>query len=139
MNDQYNLQRFVTAQQAIFDIVHEELSKGKKRSHWMWFIFPQIQGLGHSEMAFRYAISSLDEAKAYLEHPLLGPRLRDCSTLVAAVDRRSIEDIFGFPDYMKFQSSMTLFARATPDNQIFNECLRKYFDGEADQSTLSRL
>ncbi|GAC1552020.1 MAG: DUF1810 domain-containing protein [Collimonas sp.] len=139
MNDQYNLQRFVAAQQPIFDIVCDELSKGRKRSHWMWFIFPQIQGLGHSEMAFKYAISSLDEAKAYLEHPLLGPRLRDCSRLVAAVDERSVEEIFGFPDYMKFQSSMTLFAQASSDNQIFNACLRKYFDGEPDQTTLSRL
>lgn len=139
MSDQYNLQRFVRAQQPVFDIVGEELSAGRKRSHWMWFIFPQIQGLGHSEMASRYAISSLDEAKAYLAHPLLGQRLLDCSGLVAAVDGRTIEDIFGFPDYMKFQSSMTLFAQATLDNQIFNECLRKYFDGESDQSTLSRL
>lgn len=139
MNDQYNLQRFVAAQQPIFDIVCEELSRGRKRSHWMWFIFPQIQGLGHSEMAFKYAISSLDEAKAYLAHPLLGPRLLECSRLVDAVDGRSIEEIFGFPDYMKFQSSMTLFAEATADNQIFTACLRKYFDGEPDQSTLSRL
>jgi uncharacterized protein (DUF1810 family) len=139
VNDQYNLQRFVTAQQLIFDIVREELSKGRKRSHWMWFIFPQIQGLGHSEMAFKYAISSLEEAKAYLAHPLLGPRLLECSRLVDAVDGASIEDIFGYPDYMKFQSSMTLFAKAAPDDQIFNDCLRKYFDGEPDQSTLSRL
>ncbi|WP_211462979.1 DUF1810 domain-containing protein [Collimonas silvisoli] len=139
MNDQYNLQRFVAAQQPIFDIVREELSQGRKRSHWMWFIFPQIEGLGHSGMAHKYAISSLAEARAYLEHPLLGPRLRECSRLVAAVDERSIEEIFGYPDYMKFQSSMTLFAQAALDNQIFNQCLQKYFDGEPDASTLSRL
>ncbi|HWW04996.1 DUF1810 domain-containing protein [Collimonas sp.] len=139
MNDQYNLQRFVAAQQSAFDIVREELSKGRKRSHWMWFIFPQIEGLGHSAMARKYAISSLAEARAYLQHPLLGPRLRECCQLVAAVDGRSIEEIFGFPDYLKFQSSMTLFAQAGIDNQIFNECLRKYFDGAFDVSTLSRL
>ncbi|SFI26587.1 Uncharacterized protein, DUF1810 family [Collimonas sp. OK307] len=139
MNDQYNLQRFVTAQQPVFDIVREELSAGRKRSHWMWFIFPQIQGLGHSEMASRYAISSFDEAKAYLAHPLLGPRLLECSRLVEAVDGRSIEDIFGYPDYMKFQSSMTLFAKAATGNQVFNDCLQKYFEGEPDQSTLGKL
>jgi uncharacterized protein (DUF1810 family) len=139
MDDQYNLQRFVSAQQPVFDIVREELSKGSKRSHWMWFIFPQIEGLGHSAMAHKYAISSLEEARAYLQHPLLGPRLRECSRLVAAVDGRTIEEIFAYPDYMKFQSSMTLFAQASLDDQVFNECLRKYFDGEPDSSTLLRL
>jgi uncharacterized protein (DUF1810 family) len=139
VDDQYNLQRFVAAQQPVFDIVREELGRGSKRSHWMWFIFPQIEGLGRSPTALRYAISSLEEARAYLEHPLLGPRLRECCRLVAAVDGRSIEDIFGFPDYMKFQSSMTLFAEATLDNQLFNECLQKYFGGERDQATLARL
>lgn len=139
LDDQYNLQRFVIAQQPIFDIACEELGRGSKRSHWMWFIFPQIAGLGHSGMALKYAISSLEEVRAYLEHPLLGPRLRECSRLVAAVDGCSIEEIFGYPDYMKFQSSMTLFAKATPDNQVFNDCLRKYFGGEPDQFTLSKL
>ncbi len=139
MNDQYNLQRFVTAQQTVFDTVREELTAGRKRSHWMWFIFPQIQGLGHSEMASRYAISSLDEAKSYLAHPLLGTRLLECSRLVEAVDGRSIEDIFGYPDYMKFQSSMTLFANAANGNQVFNDCLKKYFEGEPDLATLGKL
>ncbi|MDB5768772.1 MAG: hypothetical protein JWQ61_3586 [Collimonas fungivorans] len=139
MSDQYNLQRFVAAQQPVFDIVREELSQGSKRSHWMWFVFPQIEGLGHSATAVKYAISSLEEARAYLEHPLLGPRLRECCRLVAVVDGRSAEDIFGFPDYMKFQSSLTLFAQAATDNQAFNECLKKYFGGEPDQATLVRL
>lgn len=139
MNDQYDLQRFVDAQQPVYENVCEELRKGSKRSHWMWFIFPQIKGLGHSAMARKFAISSLAEAKAYLEHPVLGIRLRECSRLVAAVDGRSIDEIFGFPDNLKFRSSMTLFALAAPDNQVFNECLRKYFGGEADPSTLAQL
>ena len=139
MSDQYNLQRFVAAQQPVFDIVREELSQGSKRSHWMWFVFPQIEGLGHSATAVKYAISSLEEARAYLEHPLLGPRLRECCRLVAVVDGRSAEDIFGFPDYMKFQSSLTLFAQAAADNPVFHECLQKYFGGDPDQATLVRL
>jgi uncharacterized protein (DUF1810 family) len=139
MSDPYNLQRFVDAQRSFYETVCAELRAGRKRSHWMWFIFPQIEGLGSSEMAQRFAISSLEEAKAYLEHPVLGARLRECSRLVADVDGRSVEQIFGYPDDMKFRSSMTLFGRATPDNDVFVECLRKYFEGEADPSTLARL
>jgi uncharacterized protein (DUF1810 family) len=105
----------------------------------MWFVFPQVEGLGRSTTAIRYAISSLEEARAYLDHPLLGPRLQECCRLVAAVDGRSAEDIFGFPDYMKFQSSLTLFAQAAGGNQVFNECLEKYYGGEPDQATLARL
>ena len=139
VNDPYHLQRFVDAQQPVFEDVCRELQDGRKRSHWMWFIFPQIRGLGRSEMALRFAISSRDEAAAYLEHAILGARLRKCSRIVAALNGHSIEDIFGYPDTMKFQSSMTLFAHVATDNEVFNDCLRKYFEGEADPHTLARL
>ena len=139
MNDPYYLQRFVDAQQSVFDDVCQELRDGRKRSHWMWFVFPQIKGLGRSDMALKFAISSREEAEAYLEHPILGPRLRECSRIVAALDGRSIEDIFGYPDTMKFQSSMTLFAHVAADNKVFNNCLRKYFKREPDPATLARL
>lgn len=139
MNDQYHLQRFVDAQQPVFERVCAELRAGDKRTHWMWFIFPQIKGLGHSELARRYAISSVAEASAYLEHPILGARLRECSRLVAAVDGRTIDEIFGYPDDMKFRSSMTLFAQTASDNQVFSDCLQKYFNGEPDPLTLSQL
>ena len=138
-NDRYDLQRFVDAQQPVFDAVCAELRDGRKRSHWMWFIFPQIAGLGNSEMTRRYAISSLDEARAYLAHPVLGNRLRECSRLVADVQGRSAEEIFGYPDDMKFRSSMTLFAQVSPGNTIFNDCLDKYFSGKLDPLTLARL
>src|ERR1700735_2862975 len=127
MVDPYDLQRFVDAQAPVIDRVCEELAQGRKRSHWMWFIFPQIAGLGFSAMAQRYAIASLDEAWAYLRHPLLGPRLEDCTRLVLAVSGRSATEILGSPDDMKFRSSMTLFAQAAPDQAIFAEALRKYF------------
>ncbi len=105
----------------------------------MWFIFPQIQGLGQSSMAIRFAISSLDEAKAYLQHPVLGPRLRECSGLVAAIEGHSIDEIFGYPDDLKLHSSMTLFARAAPEDPVFQEVLQKYFHGEPDHQTLKLL
>lgn len=105
----------------------------------MWFVFPQIQGLGHSPMAQRFAIASLAEAEAYLRHPVLGPRLRECTRLVNQAKGRSIEDIFGYPDYLKFHSSMTLFAHATGDGQVFLDALRQYFDGQEDRLTLERL
>ena len=139
MSDPFNLQRFVDAQQPVFDTVCAELRAGRKRSHWMWFIFPQIAGLGHSATAHRFAISSLDEARAYLAHPVLGTRLRECSALVAAVDGRSADEIFGHPDNLKFRSSLTLFAQATADNAVFVECLRKYFGGQPDPVTLDLL
>ena len=116
-----------------------ELRAGRKTSHWMWFVFPQIQGLGHSPMAQRYAIASRVEAEAYLDHPILGPRLRECTRLVTAVAGRSIEEILGHPDDLKFRSSMTLFAHATADNQIFRDALVKYFGGAEDPRTLERL
>jgi uncharacterized protein (DUF1810 family) len=137
--DPYDLQRFVDAQRTVYPRVDLELQSGRKTNHWMWFIFPQIAGLGHSPMAKKYAISSLGEARAYLDHPLLGQRLRHCSRLVTCVQGKSVEDIFGYPDYLKFQSSMTLFARATTDNQVFLSALEKYFRSEFDQATLERL
>ncbi len=139
MDDPHNLQRFVAAQSPVYEQVCSELREGRKKSHWMWFIFPQIKGLGHSELASRFAISHLDEAEAYLKHPILGPRLRECTRLVNLVEGCSIDRILGYPDDLKFRSSMTLFSQATPDNQVFNEALRKYFGGEPDQATLERL
>jgi uncharacterized protein (DUF1810 family) len=139
MNDPFNLQRFVKAQEPVFDQVTAELRTGYKASHWMWFVFPQIRGLGSSRMAQAYAIASREEAVAYLEHPILGPRLRECTRLVNEVQGRSIEDIFGDPDFMKFRSSVTLFAHATSDNQVFLEALQKYYDGEQDESTVEKL
>jgi uncharacterized protein (DUF1810 family) len=137
-NDPWDLQRFVDAQQPIYAQVLGELRAGRKTSHWMWFIFPQIRGLGSSPMAQHYGIASLDEARAYLAHALLGPRLRECSALVAAVPGRSAHDIFGSPDDMKFRSSMTLFAHAATDKAVFVECLAKYYGGVEDAATLAR-
>jgi uncharacterized protein (DUF1810 family) len=139
MDDIYNLQRFVTAQNPVYDQVIAELRAGQKQSHWMWFIFPQIAGLGYSDLAKKFAISSLDEADAYLRHPVLGTRLRECSRLVADIENRAVEQIFGYPDHMKFHSSMTLFAQATEGNGIFRECLNKYFAGKMDSQTLAHL
>ena len=139
MHPQYDLERFVRAQSAVYEDVLAELRAGRKRSHWMWFVFPQIAGLGHSEMARRYAIGSLDEAKAYLSHPVLGSRLRECTRLVNAVQERSLEEIFGSPDDLKFRSSMTLFARAAGDGGVFEAALEKYFRGQPDGETLSRI
>ncbi|KAB2912127.1 MAG: DUF1810 domain-containing protein [Hyphomicrobiaceae bacterium] len=139
MDDPYNLQRFVDAQGHVFARVRSELQAGRKESHWMWFIFPQIAGLGHSARAQRFAISSRAEAEAYLQHPVLGPRLRECTQLVMQVEGRSIGQIFGSPDDFKFRSCMTLFAHATPDNQMFLDALQKYFGGEFDPLTIERL
>jgi uncharacterized protein (DUF1810 family) len=139
MNDPYDLQRFLNAQEPMIARVMDELKQGRKRSHWIWFIFPQIAGLGHSPMAQRYAISSLKEAESYMRHPVLGPRLEDCVRLVNQVEGRAIADILGYPDDLKFRSSMTLFARAAPDNPVFAEALRKYFAGLRDPETLNRL
>jgi uncharacterized protein (DUF1810 family) len=133
------LQRFVDAQAPVIDTVLEELRAGRKRSHWMWFIFPQLDGLGHSAMARRYAIASLAEAQRYIAHPLLGPRLETCSALVLAVEGASLDLILGPPDDLKFRSSMTLFARAAPEKTVFDACLRKYFDREPDPRTVALL
>jgi uncharacterized protein (DUF1810 family) len=138
-NGPYNLQRFVDAQSQVFDSVLDELGAGRKRSHWIWFVFPQLSGLGTSAMADRYGISSRAEASAYLEHEILGPRLRECARLVQHVDGRSIEDIFGWPDYLKVRSCMTLFARSTVDNDDFVAVLDKFYNGEEDPVTIERL
>jgi uncharacterized protein (DUF1810 family) len=137
--DPYALQRFVDAQRSVYAQVETELRAGRKESHWMWYIFPQIEGLGHSAMAQKYAISSLAEAAEYLNHPELGKRLRECTRLVTAINGRSIQDIFGYPDYLKFQSSITLFSHAGSDNQVFMDALRKYFRSEFDRRTVGRL
>ncbi|MFZ0228156.1 MAG: DUF1810 domain-containing protein [Mycobacterium sp.] len=137
--DPFDLQRFVDAQARVYPDVLEELRAGRKRSHWIWFIFPQVDGLGSSPTAARYAISSIDEARAYLRHDVLGPRLHECTRLVNAVQGRSIGEIFGSPDDMKVRSSMTLFARATPDNEDFVELLARYYGGEEDPLTRERL
>jgi uncharacterized protein (DUF1810 family) len=139
MTDPFKLQRFVDAQNPVFEQVTSELRAGHKRTHWMWFVFPQVAGLGFSRMSQFYAISSREEAVAYLSHPVLGPRLRECTQIVNAVQGRSIQEIFGDPDFMKFQSSMTLFAQVTDDNQVFLEALARYYSGEQDSSTLARL
>lgn len=139
MADAYNLQRFLDAQERIYHTVLAELRAGRKSSHWIWFIFPQIAGLGHSGMAQQFAIALLDESKAYLQHPILGPRLRVCTQLVLDVNGRSAEEILGYPDHPKFRSCMTLFLTAAPGNTIFNNALLKYFDGKPDQLTLDIL
>jgi uncharacterized protein (DUF1810 family) len=139
VNDLHNLERFVQAQAGVFEQVCSELRQGRKRSHWMWFVFPQIKGLGNSATAQLYAISSCEEAEAYLQHSLLGPRLLECTRLVTQVEGRSIEEILGFPDNLKFRSSMTLFAHAARDKRIFLEALSKYFGGEFDARTVERL
>ena len=139
MSDPYRLHRFVEAQNDVYSRVCTELRQGRKTSHWMWFVFPQIEGLGYSSMAQRYAITSIEEARAYLQHPVLGSRLRECTQLVCDVIGKTINDIFGSPDDMKFRSSMTLFARAAEEGNVFDEALRKYFAGEPDEMTLQRL
>src|ERR1700749_3923101 len=132
MADPFDLQRFVDAQALLYDEVRRELELGRKQSHWIWFIFPQIAGLGQSPMSIRFAIASLDEAKAYLVHPVLGARLNECAKLTLDVEGKPARDIFGGMDEMKFRSSMTLFARAAPDEELFQRCLDKYFAGSPD-------
>ena len=139
-----NLQRFLDAQSTIYEQAQSELAAGQKRSHWMWFIFPQIHGLGSSSMAQRYAIAGLAEAQAYLAYPVLGPRLRTCTGLVIDAPNTSLDHIFGFPDNLKFHSSVTLFAQAAqsspnPDDRIFDLTLQKLFAGRPDSATLDRL
>lgn len=142
MRDQYGLERFVRAQDGVYEQVCAELRSGRKRTHWMWFIFPQIKGLGSSEMAVRFAISSIEEAKAYLEHPVLGDRLRECARIVVGLEGRTAEEIFGYPDELKFHSSMTLFAKAaeiSEEDLVFSQALDKYFEGREDAGTVQRL
>lgn len=137
--DAFNLQRFVLAQDPVFDRVQAELDAGHKRSHWMWFVFPQFAGLGDSDMSKRYAIRSREEALAYLEHPLLGARLRICTQEVLNIQQRSVAAIFGHPDDLKFHSSMTLFAQVAPEDSLFHQALNQYFHGILDDWTLSLL
>ncbi|MCM2251908.1 MAG: DUF1810 domain-containing protein [Ramlibacter sp.] len=139
MDDPHDLQRFVQAQAPVYAQVLDELRAGVKRSHWIWFVFPQLAGLGFSAMARHYAIASLDEAQAYLAHPLLGARLRECAELVLAIEGRSIHDIFGAPDDLKFHSSMTLFGQAQSGEAVFQQCLQKYFAGQSDAQTIALL
>jgi uncharacterized protein (DUF1810 family) len=141
MSDPHQLSRFVAAQNqgGVFDSAVAELRDGRKTGHWMWFVFPQIAGLGRSAMSRRYAISSLAEARAYLEHPLLGARLTDSARVLIELGGASAQAIFGSVDAQKLQSSMTLFARAAPDNPVFQAVLDQYFGGEADPNTDQRL
>lgn len=138
MDDPYNLRRFVVAQSTIFEQVRSELREGRKKSHWMWFVFPQLKGLGASETARAFAISGLDEARAYLDHPVLGARLRECCALVNRIEGRSAHEIFGDPDDLKFRSCLTLFAAAAPSEEIFAQALGKYFGGEPDPRSIAR-
>ena len=139
MQDLYNLQRFVDAQEGVIDSVRLELRQGRKASHWMWYIFPQLKGLGFSSTAQFYGIASLAEAESYLAHPLLGQRLIECSRLVTSIEGHSLREIFGTPDDLKFRSSMTLFAHATSENATFIEALNKFCGGKFDPATLDRL
>ncbi len=135
----FDLERFLDAQTPVIERVQAELRAGAKRTHWMWFVFPQIAGLGHSAMAQRYAIASLDEARAYAAHPVLGTRLRDCTALVLAVEGKTIHQIFGSPDDLKFHSCMTLFSRAAPEEPLFRQALERFFHGRQDPLTVARL
>ncbi|KQM79932.1 DUF1810 domain-containing protein [Xylophilus sp. Leaf220] len=139
MTSSFDLQRFLDAQQPVIASAMDELRAGRKRSHWMWFVFPQIAGLGHSAMAQRYAIASSDEARAYLAHPVLGTRLHACTALVLAVPGRSAHAIFGSPDDLKFRSSMTLFSAVQDADPVYAGALQRFHGGEADPQTLARL
>ena len=141
MNDPYDLGRFAAAQDAggTYQQATAELRGGRKTGHWMWFVFPQIAGLGYSQMSRRYAISSLPEARAYLAHPVLGPRLIECATIVAQTQGRTAEQIFGGIDAMKLHSCVTLFLRAGPDEAVFGDVLARYFDGQPDAATDERI
>lgn len=139
MDDPYQLKRFIDAQAYVYDEVLEELSRGRKTSHWMWFIFPQIDGLGSSHLAKKYAITSLQEAQAYLADPRLGSRLRECTRIVNGLKHRTLEQVFGSTDALKFRSCMTLFALADPDEAEFEEALKLYCDGKKDPLTMDQL
>jgi uncharacterized protein (DUF1810 family) len=148
LSNRFELQRFVDAQAGVYEQACAELRAARKRSHWMWFVFPQIKGLGSSPTAVRFAISSMEEAQAYLEHPVLGARLRECVGIVLGVSGRSVEEIFGHPDDLKFHSCLTLFVRVAElaanageasEDRVFGEALAKYFGGVMDQATLERI
>jgi uncharacterized protein (DUF1810 family) len=137
--DAFDLQRFVDAQAPVYEQVRRELKVGRKQGHWMWLIFPQIAGLGQSPMSVRFAIASLEEAHAYLAHPVLGPRLKECARLALDVEGKTAREIFGSIDETKFRSSMTLFARATVEDDVFQRCIDKYFAGSPDPATLANV
>jgi uncharacterized protein (DUF1810 family) len=134
--DPFDLRRFIAAQDPVMDAVLAELRAGRKASHWMWFVFPQNQGLGSSSMARHYALASRQEARAYHEHPQLGARLQECTRLVLQVQERPVEQIFGYPDDLKFHSCMTLFAQVAPEEALYRAALQKYFAGVPDARTL---
>ena len=136
MNDPHNLQRFVEAQERDYQSAHAEIKAGQKRSHWMWYIFPQFDGLGFSSTSKHYAIKSLAEAAAYLDHPILGPRLQECVEALLVVTDQTAHEIFGSPDDLKLKSSMTLFAHISPENSGFDRILARYFEGHRDQKSL---
>lgn len=135
--DPYDLQRFVDAQANVYERALFEIKSGRKRSHWMWFIFPQVEGLGTSSMSRRFAIRSVAEARAYLDHPLLGPRLLECAQAALAVDTSSALELFGSPDDLKLSSCATLFASVSSEESVFRQLINKYFDGKADERTLT--
>lgn len=137
--DPHDLQRFVDAQDPVIGQVKQELRAGRKRTHWMWFVFPQVAGLGSSRKARRYAVSSAEEARAYLRHPTLGPRLRDCTEIVNGIEERTASEIFGSPDDLKFRSSMTLFDAVANGPNPYGTALERYYDGEPDGKTLQFL
>ncbi len=138
--DQYHLTRFVKAQEGVYETALAEIKNGRKRSHWMWFIFPQAEGLGQSPTSQYYAIKSIDEARQYLAHPLLGQRLRECAQALLALKDRSAEEIFGFPDVLKLKSCMTLFAEVADEpGSVFSQVLEKYYHGEQDEKTIAYL
>lgn len=139
MNDKYDLMRFLEAQDGTYDSAVEELRRGRKSGHWIWYVFPQIAGLGDSHMSKRYAITSLDEARAYAAHPVLGPRLLECIGLVMAVNEKSARQILGHIDALKFRSCLTLFTIACDGNPVFQKALDKYFGGQRDALTLEAL
>lgn len=139
MSDPYDLQRFLAAQEGVYETALAELRSGRKRSHWMWFIFPQLAGLGSSAMAQRYAIANLDEATAYLAHPVLGPRLLECARATLAIPQKSAYEIFGTPDDLKLRSSATLFSRISEEDSVFHQLIRRYFDDKPDSRTLELL
>ncbi|HET8748210.1 MAG TPA: DUF1810 domain-containing protein [Ramlibacter sp.] len=137
MTDPFRLQRFVDAQADTIEAARDELRAGRKRSHWMWFVFPQLKGLGFSSTAQFYGIASLEEARAYLAHPVLGPRLRECCALMLAVPGKSAHEILGSPDDLKFRSCLTLFSLAAPQEAVFGQALQRFYDGEPDPRTVA--
>jgi uncharacterized protein (DUF1810 family) len=139
MTDPFDLQRFITAQDPVYDKVLAELRNGRKTSHWMWFIFPQVRGLGQSQMAWIFGISGCEEAEAYLLHPVLGARLRECTEIVNGLEGKTASAIFGYPDDLKFRSSMTLFAEVARQEPMFAKAIEKYFGGDKDETTIQKL